>query len=127
MFEINITTRKDTQSMLEKFPSDVRKALVEAMKLKAGPFLESVVKRSFGKTGYPGVRTGNLRRSIYNKALERAADVIGIVGSNVVYASFLEEGTRRMKAKPFLRPAIEKNETRISTIIKDHISARLNK
>ncbi len=127
MLEISIKTTKSTEDMLKKFPDDIRNALFEAMRTKVGPFLERTVKRSFGKNPYPMVRTGNLRRSIYNKALKRASNIIGIVGSNVIYASFLEEGTSKMKPKPFLYPAVDKNETRLSKIITDHIAMRMNK
>lgn len=48
------------------------------------------------------VDTGRLRSSIhYDKAS-------GTVGSNVTYAPFIELGTRRMRAQPFLFPAAER-------------------
>lgn len=112
--------------MLEKFPARTRKALVDAM-VQASFFLEAETKKSFGKFGYPRVRTGNLRRSIYNKAYERASDVIGMIGTNVVYGKFLEEGTRRMKPYPFLRPTITRNETKLEKFINDRIAQELNK
>ena len=51
------------------------------------------------------VRTGRLRASIHNgKIRERAY----FVGTNVEYAPFVEFGTRKMTAKPYLRPAAKK-------------------
>ncbi|MCP8316514.1 MAG: hypothetical protein H3Z51_06605 [archaeon] len=44
------------------------------------------------------VRTGALRDSIRPS--------MGMVEARVPYAKFVEYGTRRMKAQPFLRPAI---------------------
>ncbi len=59
-----------------------------------------------GVDGGPHVRTGRLRSSITH---ELGADEKGIyadVGSNVEYAGWVELGTRRAKAYPYLRPAL---------------------
>ena len=126
MFEVGIRTTKETKEMLSKFPEDTRKALVNAM-FKASKFLEAETKKSFGKFGYPRVRTGHLRRSIYSKAYERASNVIGLIGTEVIYGKFLEEGTRRMKARPFLRPTVKRNEDKLAVMINNSIARELNK
>lgn len=48
------------------------------------------------------VRTGNLRSSIAYDADDRQV----IIGSDVTYASYVEEGTVNMRPRPYLRPAI---------------------
>lgn len=48
------------------------------------------------------VRTGNLKSSIAYDADDRQV----IIGSDVPYASYVEEGTTRMRPRPYLRPAI---------------------
>ena len=48
------------------------------------------------------VRTGNLRSSIAYDADDSQV----IIGSDVPYASYVEEGTYRMRPRPYLRPAI---------------------
>jgi HK97 gp10 family phage protein len=65
------------------------------------------------------VRTGRLRNSIgaadteallqgLNGASRLSADTTeAVVGTNVEYAPFVEFGTRRMAARPFLVPAFE--------------------
>lgn len=56
----------------------------------------------------PAVRTGRLRASIrwsIPGSDDRGAFVD--IGSNVVYAPFVELGTSRMAARPYLRPALE--------------------
>lgn len=53
------------------------------------------------------VDTGRLRASI-SWRMERDGDqVVGVVGTNVEYAAYVELGTRRMSARPYLRPALE--------------------
>jgi HK97 gp10 family phage protein len=52
------------------------------------------------------VDTGRLRASITWRLGKDARGLVGIVGTNVEYAPFLEFGTRYMAAQPFLRPAL---------------------
>jgi HK97 gp10 family phage protein len=54
----------------------------------------------------PSVRTGRLRSSITWRLGEDAKGVYADVGTNVHYAPFVELGTTRMRARPFLRPAL---------------------
>lgn len=65
------------------------------------------------------VDTGNLRNSITHKQLDENTEVIG---SNVEYAPYVELGhhTRSgsmVKAKPYLRPAIENHRSEYRKIV----------
>ena len=51
------------------------------------------------------VRTGTLRRSI--ASVFSNGGLTGKVGPSVFYGRFIEFGTRRMGARPFMRPAAE--------------------
>lgn len=65
-------------------------------------------RRAFarGKGGEPPfIQTGRLRRSITNEIIQEAEEVLLRVGTNVKYAAHLEFGTKKMAARPFLRPA----------------------
>jgi HK97 gp10 family phage protein len=62
------------------------------------------------------VRTGRLRNSIY----WRKTGFLGYeVGARVFYAGFVELGTRFMRARPYLRPAIEEKLPEIREELKD--------
>lgn len=53
------------------------------------------------------VRTGELRRSIYHRVMPAfGGTVTGRVGATARHARFVELGTRKMAAQPFLRPAL---------------------
>ena len=58
---------------------------------------------SYAKAACP-VRTGNLRNSITH---EQESENVEVIGTNVSYGPYVELGTSRMGAKPFLRPAAE--------------------
>lgn len=51
----------------------------------------------------PAVQTGHLARSVQ---WERAGRYTRRVGTNVKYGLYLELGTRKMRARPWLRPAM---------------------
>lgn len=61
------------------------------------------------------VDTGNLRNSITHQRYDESTEV---VGSNVEYAPYVELGTVRMKARPYLRPAAEGHGEEYKAIIK---------
>lgn len=73
--------------------------------------VESAAKQN--ATGRPGpnVITGRLRSSITWKADEDSKSPYVDVGSNVEYAPYVELGTSRAPAYPFLRPALEAART----------------
>ena len=55
----------------------------------------------------PAVRTGRLRASITWRPGQDALSPYVDIGSAVHYAPYVELGTSRMAARPFLRPALE--------------------
>lgn len=87
-----ITIQSNKQEILNHLP-DVIEAALEAIGLTA---------EGYAKDECP-VDTGRLRNSITH-AVEGDAVYIG---TNVEYAPYVELGTSRMKARPFLGPAAE--------------------
>lgn len=59
----------------------------------------------------PAVRTGRLRGSITWRLGADFQSPFVDIGSAVFYAPFVELGTSRMAARPFLRPALESART----------------
>lgn len=101
------------------FNSRVKNALVK--RLRAAAFVvEGEAKRSMRQRGPstpgtpPGVQTGTLRSSVTTEV--NAAELTARVGTNLEYAPYLELGTRKMEARPFLQPALEKSRLRIQQI-----------
>lgn len=64
------------------------------------------------------VDTGRLRSSISHATTESEA----IIGTNVDYAPYVELGTSKMNAQPFLRPAIEEHIDEYQSILERNLS-----
>ena len=61
------------------------------------------------------VDTGNLRDSIKYSIDENEPAVL--IGTNVEYAPYVEFGTVKMQAQPYLRPAVIENREQIMKIL----------
>ena len=73
---------------------------------------------SYAKRRCP-VDTGNLRNSITHQQYDDKTEVIG---TNVEYAPYVELGTVRMKARPFLRPAAENHKEEYKAILENELA-----
>ena len=89
-FDVTITDNSDV--FKDALPEQIERALI-AIGLAA---------ESHAKELCP-VDTGRLRNSISH---ETDSDSV-YIGTNVEYAAFVELGTSKMKARPYLRPAAE--------------------
>jgi len=89
---IDVKITDNSGEFLKALPGQIEQALI-AIGLTA---------ESYAKRDCP-VDTGRLRNSITN-AVEVGEQSV-YIGSNVEYAAFVELGTSRMKARPYLKPA----------------------
>jgi HK97 gp10 family phage protein len=89
---INVRIRDNSEEFQDEFADRLEQALT-AIGLTA---------ESYAKRDCP-VDTGRLRNSITNAV--RVDEKAVYIGSNVSYAAFVELGTSRMKARPYLKPA----------------------
>jgi len=103
----------------EKLFKSVRNKVLDRLEL-VGEFVDGSAKylcpvgtpESTGIKGYIG---GNLRDSINHKVLKLELSVK--IGTPVEYAPFVELGTSKMAAQPFLRPAVLQNKEAILYIL----------
>ena len=73
------------------------------------------------------VDTGNMRASLTHQRYDEQTEIVGTSNQQapykpVEYAPYVELGTRRQRAQPFLRPAIENNISDYEIIIKEAFS-----
>lgn len=118
--EISLTDNSDlVKNALE---SQIEQAL-----LSVGITAENNAKREItravydqpeSKSGY--VRTGRLRNSLTHEVAMNEKAVY--IGSAVEYAPYVEGGTMKMKARPYLRPAIVNNVDEYKNLVKQALS-----
>lgn len=67
------------------------------------------------------VDTGRLRNSLTHQTNSGEKKVY--IGTNVDYASYVEFGTSRMRAQPYLKPAVQDHLDEYKQAIKDALSS----
>lgn len=107
-FRVDLDMTDFTQEISEGIQLAIRRALVRI----------GLECESYAKDLCP-VKTGRLRNSITNYVEGNAA----YVGTNVEYAPFVEEGTSKQKAQPFLRPAAEGYVDEWKRILEDELES----
>lgn len=97
---------------------DNREVVSQGIKNAIRNALREIGKAAVGHaTDRVPVRTGNLKSSIaYDSDDEQV-----IIGSDVYYASYVELGTSKMRAQPYLRPAIQDHGDEYRAIIEKHL------
>ena len=103
--EVTLTSNKD--EILEALGEQLGQAMIAIGLTAESNAKQEITKAVYdtpeSKSGY--VRTGRLRNSIsYGVDTNEPAVYIG---SNVEYAPYVELGTSKMRARPFLKPAVE--------------------
>lgn len=108
---------KKTQQVLSKFEYIDEQSLPTELKalLAGSQTVVNSAKRRVPK------KTGTLSRSIH---AEVESDGV-LVGTDVSYAKYVEQGTARMKGRPYLQPALTENTTRIQNQVAKAIQQML--
>jgi len=104
---IEVTLKHDYKSYKLERLEDITK------KLTSGLAKAVLVVERQAKEDCP-VDTGRLRSSITSEV----SGLEGKVGTNVEYAGFVEYGTVKRPATPYLFPALEKSKSRITELLK---------
>jgi HK97 gp10 family phage protein len=103
---IDITGAEEFNAAMKQFDSAMQRQIHEQLANWAAEVKASARQRV-------PVKTGQLRDSIYSKISEWVAEV----GAEASYAMFVELGTRYIRARPFLYPAVQEELPRLETII----------
>jgi len=109
---IEVKGAEEFKAAMEKFDSGMQRQVREQLFNWAADVKESARQRV-------PVKTGNLQWSIYSKVGEWVAEV----GAEASYAMFVELGTRYMRARPFLFPAVQESLPRLEAVICEAIEA----
>lgn len=109
---------KKTQQVLSKFEYIDEQSLPTELKalLAGSQTVVNSAKRRVPK------KTGTLSRSIH---AEVESDGV-LVGTDVSYAKYVEQGTARMKGRPYLQPALNENTTKVQNQVQKAIQQMLS-
>ena len=121
MSDIEVKFQSNSEEIGELFEQACERAL-ERMGLSAEGFAKKEISRPkphADGTSRPNVDTGNLRNSISNKVKMNEKSVY--IGTNIEYAPYVELGTSRSKAYPFLKPAATEHSATYKRIIEDEM------
>lgn len=103
--EVELTSNKD--EILEALGEQLGQAMIAIGMTAESNAKQEITKAVYdtpeSKSGY--VRTGRLRNSI-SYAVDTEEPAV-YIGSNVEYAPYVELGTSKMRARPYLKPAVE--------------------
>lgn len=110
MANIEVVFESHLGELLDALPEQIEAALTAI-----GMVAETHAKE------YCPVDTGRLRNSISHDT-DLAANA-AIIGSNVEYAAYVELGTSRQKAQPYLRPAAENHTSEYREIVKSALKS----
>lgn len=105
----------------ERTAQELKKALMEAFKatVEAVPFMAENV--ALDKVP---VDTGRLKGTIKAEIEGTSENPILVLSADTNYAEYVEFGTSRMKAQPFLRPAIEYVEENAPKLFQKELKKR---
>jgi HK97 gp10 family phage protein len=109
MAEVRVSGLDELKSFMDKLPQKIGESIDDIMGVAAA-MIETDAKRIVP------VRTGTLQRSIQTEHLGFKQ---WVVGSKVFYAGYVEFGTSRSHARPYLRPALENVKPKIDKAIID--------
>lgn len=125
MADIELKGVDEILDKLQRIGTNVSSLENKALKNAAEPVLESA------KANVP-VRTGKLKKGLKISNIKRKNGVkyiqVGVDrgdNSEVFYGKFIEFGTSKMPAHPFLQPAFEKNKSAIKEKIAETLKEGL--
>jgi HK97 gp10 family phage protein len=139
---IQITGLADLEKLLEDFSDRIAKNILSGA-IRAGAVViqnearrtapQSAEEHQAGRKGKKVmVSPGNLRKNIKVRSAPRKSKTQPVeywvyVSKKAWYWTFVEFGTKKMQARPFLRPAFESRKQEALDRIKEYLAARIEK
>lgn len=106
----DVTFESNLDIFLDALPEQIEAALIAI----------GMTAETYAKKECP-VDTGRLRNSITHEV--DMNEQCAIIGSNVEYAAYVELGTSRQKAQPYLRPAAENHGFEYQTLARNALKS----
>jgi len=124
---VRVEGLEELQAALKKFPQEFDKGAKEAL-------MPGLIRVQREATKLAPVDIGILQASIGAEAKGGILDVqkvgsqiVGRMGSRIEYAPYQEFGTSKMKAQPYLRPALEQTRDEVVKMFEKGIAKVLKR
>lgn len=142
----NISGLKELQAAIKELPANIAKNVLRGAVNAGATVIREEAKARAPKSEGPAIKgqpmPGTLKRALYQKQIrEKSSAVLQtfFVGVrqgrsakktkkgnlDAWYARFVEFGTRKMAARPFMRPAFEAKKEAAVQAIKDYLQRRI--
>ena len=105
---MSVKVNDNTEQVLKELDNAMARALTRI----------GLAAEGYAKKEAP-VDTGNLRNSITNEVV--MSEKVAYIGTATFYAPYVELGTSRSKAQPFLKPAATEHTTTYKNILKEEL------
>ena len=109
---LRFTLAEDNSEMLLQACRKQRERAFEIIGMKA---------EGYAKKKYCPVDTGRLRNSITHQVDSSIFVNSVTIGTNVEYGKYVEMGTSKMEAQPFLKPTIENHLSEYQSILENEL------
>ena len=119
MFKVTAKATPESFLSLKRLGGDFERS-VEVAAEKIVPKVKEIVRIEYPMSGLRRI-TGRLQDSITAGIQTRGRGKQIWVGSNVYYAPYHERGTSKMRARPFLKPPLERNKEKIADEFEKHV------
>lgn len=122
-FSVDIEGLAELKDRFSAFDERAQRGILRSAAKRAA---EIVVEEA--KARVP-VRHGNLKKSMRSRAKvsKRAVSVDIGFGPKEFYGQFVERGTSRMPAQPFLRPALDTKAEAVTAVFADELNAAITR
>lgn len=111
--------------------NQIRRAFIRSPKIMGSELSKAIKKVSFiverGSKIRTPVDTGRLRSSHTTKFSGTGLSFSGTVATNTNYDKFVHDGTRYMKARPYMQDAVDDSDFIIQDTFKRHTQDALDK
>ena len=113
--QLRITNLDDINKDLKGLGRQLRQAIIRTLKEAAEDVKGAAIP-------LVRARSGKTRRSLETAIDIRRGALKAYVGTDWFVGRFLEKGTKKMRAYPFLRPALESRKSRIRMLLDSNIN-----
>jgi HK97 gp10 family phage protein len=112
----------------KKVEEEAKRSIAEGNKSGKIYIRRSVAHRASAAGEAPASDTGRLLNSIATRLQTNAKEALIVAGNSIVrYARFLEFGTSKMAARPFMVPALEKSKAFIRARLNEAVDIAIKK